>query len=83
MICALGLAFGVSGMHCKLLPSTTLASVKQADSYCPSDLGLVGTRWYVPIGKTRGFTQGQKTSTVLTLGNLTFPLQIFVRFAGS
>jgi len=46
MICALGLAFGVSGMHY---------------------LGLVGTRWYVPRGKTRDFTQGQKTSTVLTL----------------
>ncbi|POW20429.1 hypothetical protein PSHT_03510 [Puccinia striiformis] len=31
-------------------------------------LGLVGTRWYVPRGKTSGFTQGKKTSTVLTLG---------------
>ncbi|KAI9606041.1 hypothetical protein H4Q26_004413 [Puccinia striiformis f. sp. tritici PST-130] len=30
-------------------------------------LGLVGTRWYVPRGKTSGFTQGKKTSTVLTL----------------
>jgi len=46
MICALGLAFGVSGMHY---------------------LGLVGTRWYVPPGKTHGFSQGKKTSTVLTI----------------
>ncbi|PLW27954.1 hypothetical protein PCANC_06124 [Puccinia coronata f. sp. avenae] len=46
MVCAAGLAAGVSGMHY---------------------LGLVGTRWYVPEGKTEGFTQGQRTSTVLTL----------------
>ncbi|WAQ90294.1 hypothetical protein PtA15_12A282 [Puccinia triticina] len=46
MVCALGLAAGVSGMHY---------------------LGLVGTRWYVPRGKTEGFVQGKKTSTVLTI----------------
>ncbi|KAA1134695.1 hypothetical protein PGTUg99_003969 [Puccinia graminis f. sp. tritici] len=46
MICSLGLAAGVSGMHY---------------------LGLVGTRWYVPRGKTEGFTQGKRTSTVLTI----------------
>ncbi|EFP91785.1 uncharacterized protein PGTG_17785 [Puccinia graminis f. sp. tritici CRL 75-36-700-3] len=46
MICSLGLAAGVSGMHY---------------------LGLVGTRWYVPRGKTEGFTQGKQTSTVLTI----------------
>lgn len=46
MICALGLAVGVSGMHY---------------------LGLAGTRWYVPHGKTQGFTQGKKASTVLTI----------------
>ncbi|MBW0477383.1 hypothetical protein O181_017098 [Austropuccinia psidii MF-1] len=46
MICALGLAAGVSGMHY---------------------LGLTGTRWYVPLGKTEGFAQGKKSATVMTI----------------